>query len=150
MYIYMRAYSSKTRPNWDFKIEDKVHMISRITHVHWRSRVLIHVHANVRAALHIQRWHPNGWTDRDPNWYKHTLGQSAQVMEVAVVPRKWENEGESTWVEHSGTAISRSVEQKKEKSWWISESTWMEHAASTKRECAARAARIVWSKTKVA
>jgi hypothetical protein len=53
-----------------------------------------------RAALHIQRWHPNGLNDRDPNWYKHSLGQSAQVMGVgvriarnyggAVVPRKRE------------------------------------------------------------
>jgi hypothetical protein len=40
-----------------------VHMISRITHVHWRSRVRIH----------------------DPNWYnKHSLGKSAHVMAVAV------------------------------------------------------------------
>jgi hypothetical protein len=59
-------------------------MISRITHVHWRSRVRIHARANVRAALHIQRWRPNGWTDRDPNWYKHSLGQSAQVLGVGV------------------------------------------------------------------
>jgi hypothetical protein len=42
-----------------------------------RSRVRIH-------ALHIQRWRPNGWTEWDPNWYKHSLGQSAQVMGVGV------------------------------------------------------------------
>jgi hypothetical protein len=59
-------------------------MISRITHVHWRSRVRIHARANERAALHIQRWRPNGWTDRDPHWYKHSLGQSAEVMGVGV------------------------------------------------------------------
>jgi hypothetical protein len=29
--------------------------------------------AFMRAALHIQRWRPNGWTDRGPNWYKHSL-----------------------------------------------------------------------------
>jgi hypothetical protein len=49
-----------------------------------RSRVRIHARANVRTALHIQRWRPNGWTDQDPNWYKHSLGQSAQVMGVGV------------------------------------------------------------------
>jgi hypothetical protein len=27
---------------------------------------------------------PNVWTDRDPDWYKHSLGQSAQVMGVGV------------------------------------------------------------------
>jgi hypothetical protein len=62
-------------------------MISRIKHVHWPSRVRFHARderANVRAALHIKRWRPNGWTDRDPNWYKHSLGQSAQVMGVGV------------------------------------------------------------------
>jgi hypothetical protein len=40
--------------------------------------------AFVRAALHIQRWRPNGWTDQNPNWYKHSLGQSTQVMGVGV------------------------------------------------------------------
>jgi hypothetical protein len=41
-------------------------------------------HANVRATLHVQRWRPNGKTDREPNWYKHSMGQSAQVMGVGV------------------------------------------------------------------
>jgi hypothetical protein len=37
-----------------------------------------------RAALHIQRWRPNGWTDRDQIWDKHSLGQSGHVMGVGV------------------------------------------------------------------
>jgi hypothetical protein len=63
------------------------------TNTHWGNRHILHqsaiasahdARANVRAALHIQRWRPNGCTDRDPNWYKHLLGQSAQVMGVGV------------------------------------------------------------------
>jgi hypothetical protein len=64
-----------------------------------RARVYAHKRAYT-DKLHIQRWRPNGWTDRDPNWYKHSLGQSAQVMVVgaraarnrgaAAVPRKRE------------------------------------------------------------
>jgi hypothetical protein len=46
-----------------------------------RARVCVHKRAYT-DTLHIQRWRPNGWTDRDPNWYKHSLGQSAQVMGV--------------------------------------------------------------------
>jgi hypothetical protein len=116
-------------------------MISRITHVHWRSRVRIHARANVHTTLHIQHWRPNGWTVRDPNWYKHSLGQSAQVMGVGVgiaraaraimaaqssrASSKRENERETreymngtwrcSWREHGarvyGTRISWSVEQ---------------------------------------
>jgi hypothetical protein len=56
-----------------------MHMISRITHV---SVAISSAHSC--AALHIQRWRPNGWTDRDPNWYKHSFGQSALVMGVGV------------------------------------------------------------------
>jgi hypothetical protein len=62
-------------------------MIPVSIYFHWRARVRIHAHAprtNVRATLHIQRWRPNGFTDRNPNWYKHSLGQSAQVMGVGV------------------------------------------------------------------
>jgi hypothetical protein len=59
-------------------------MISKITQVHWRSPVRIDACANVRSTLHIQRRRTHGWTDLDPNWYKHSLGQSAQVMEVGV------------------------------------------------------------------
>jgi hypothetical protein len=54
-------------------------------YVHWRSRERIHVRAaraNVRARLHIQRWRPNGCIDRDQNWYKHSLWQSAQHTRV--------------------------------------------------------------------
>jgi hypothetical protein len=40
------------------------------------------VRANVRAALHIQHRRPNGWADRGPHWYKHLLGQWAEVMGV--------------------------------------------------------------------
>jgi hypothetical protein len=29
-----------------------------------------------------QRWRPNGRTDRNPNWYKHSLGQSSQFTRV--------------------------------------------------------------------
>jgi hypothetical protein len=49
------------------------------------NRDRVFMRANVRAALHIQRWRPNGWTHRDPNWYKHSLEQSAQVMGVAIM-----------------------------------------------------------------
>jgi hypothetical protein len=45
-------------------------MIPVSIYVHWRTRVRIHAdaaRANVRATLHIQRWRPNGCTDRDPN-----------------------------------------------------------------------------------
>jgi hypothetical protein len=64
------------------------------TNTHWkngqkvwgrRSRVRIDARsalANVRAAPHIQLKRPNGWTDRAPHWYKHTLGQWAGVMGV--------------------------------------------------------------------
>jgi hypothetical protein len=62
------------------------------TNTHWGNRhnlrvsaiasAHIHAHANVRAAPHIQHWRPNGWTNRDPNWYKHSLGQSAQFTPV--------------------------------------------------------------------
>jgi hypothetical protein len=38
--------------------------------------------ANVRAAQHIQHRRSNGWADRGPNWYKHLLGQWAEVMGV--------------------------------------------------------------------
>jgi hypothetical protein len=64
-----------------------------------RARVCVHKRAYT-DKLHIQRWRPNGWTDRDPNWYKYSLDQSAQVMGVGVraarnrgstvVPRKRE------------------------------------------------------------
>jgi hypothetical protein len=62
------------------------------------ARVCVCVHKRAYTEkLHIQRWRPNGWTDRDPNWYNHSLGQSAQVMGVgernrggAAVPRKRE------------------------------------------------------------
>jgi hypothetical protein len=50
-----------------------------------RSRVRIHARAaraNVRTTLHIQRWRTNGLTDRELNWYKHSLGQSAQFTRV--------------------------------------------------------------------
>jgi hypothetical protein len=46
------------------------------------ARVCVHIRAYT-DKLHIQHWQPNGWTDRDPNWYKHSLGQLAQVMGVA-------------------------------------------------------------------
>jgi hypothetical protein len=58
--------------------------------------VCVHTRAYT-DKLHIQSWRPHGWTDRDPNWYKHSLAQSAQVMGVgarnrggAAVPRNCE------------------------------------------------------------
>jgi hypothetical protein len=50
-----------------------------------RSRVSIGVcaaRANVSATLHIQHRRPNGWADRGPNWYTHSLEQWAEVMGV--------------------------------------------------------------------
>jgi hypothetical protein len=38
--------------------------------------------ANFLAASHIQHRRPNGWDDGAPNWYKHSLGQWAEVMGV--------------------------------------------------------------------
>jgi hypothetical protein len=38
--------------------------------------------ANVRAAPHIQHRRPKGWADRGLKWYKHSLGQWADVMGV--------------------------------------------------------------------
>jgi hypothetical protein len=41
-----------------------------------RSQVRIDVRAMrgiVRVVLHIQHRRPNGWADRGPNWYKHSL-----------------------------------------------------------------------------
>jgi hypothetical protein len=51
-----------------------------------RESAIASAHSCTRCArkLHIQRWRPNGWTDRDPNWYKQSLGQSAHVMGVGV------------------------------------------------------------------
>jgi hypothetical protein len=77
-------------------------------------------YAFMRAALHIQCWRPNGWTDRDPNWNKHSLGQSAQVMGVGK-----RGAGER--------ARSARVNQ-----WNM----------AAKRECAARVSRVAWSKKK--
>jgi hypothetical protein len=101
-------------------------MISQIHQVHWRSRVRIYARANVRSTLHIQRWRPNSWTDREPNWYKHSLGQSGQAMGVGVrialaarnyggevVPRKRE----------AGERVRILWSKKKENSCGISEST---------------------------
>jgi hypothetical protein len=54
-----------------------VHVISVSIYVLWRARVRVHARsarANVRTTLHIQRWRPHGWTDRDPNWYKRLIG----------------------------------------------------------------------------
>jgi hypothetical protein len=48
-----------------------------------RARVCVHKRAST-DNLHIQRWRPNGWTDRDSNWFKHSLGQSAYIMGVGV------------------------------------------------------------------
>jgi hypothetical protein len=45
------------------------------SYVHWRGRVC--------TTLHIQRWRPNGCTDRDTNWHKYSLGQSAQFTRVS-------------------------------------------------------------------
>jgi hypothetical protein len=39
---------------------------------HVRVRVCVHKRAYT-DKLHIERWRPNGWTDRDPNWYKHFI-----------------------------------------------------------------------------
>jgi hypothetical protein len=36
----------------------------------------------LRAAPHIQYRRPSGWTGRDPNWYKHSLGKWADVTGV--------------------------------------------------------------------
>jgi hypothetical protein len=36
----------------------------------------------MRAAPHIHHRRKNGWTNRAPNWYKHSLGQCAEVMGV--------------------------------------------------------------------
>jgi hypothetical protein len=50
-----------------------------------RSRVHIDVRAaraNMCAEVHIQHRRPNGWADRGPNWYKHSLEQWAEVMGV--------------------------------------------------------------------
>jgi hypothetical protein len=60
-------------------------MIPVSMYVHWRARVRIHARAaraNVRVTLPVQRWRPNGCTDRGPNWFKHSLGQSAQFTRV--------------------------------------------------------------------
>jgi hypothetical protein len=35
--VYMFVNSSKSRPNYDAKIQDKVQMIPEICHVHWLS-----------------------------------------------------------------------------------------------------------------
>jgi hypothetical protein len=43
-----------------------------------RSRVRI----DVRVALHIQHRRPNGWADRGPHSYKHSLEQWSEVMGV--------------------------------------------------------------------
>jgi hypothetical protein len=57
------------------------------TNAHWnyamkiggrRSRVRI----DACAASHIQHRRPNCWTGRDPNWYKHSLEQWAEVMVI--------------------------------------------------------------------
>jgi hypothetical protein len=50
-----------------------------------RSRVRIDVRAaraNVRIAVHIQHRPPNGWADRAPHWYKHSLEQWAEAMGI--------------------------------------------------------------------
>jgi hypothetical protein len=50
-----------------------------------RSRVHIDVRAaraNMCAEVHIQHRRPNGWADRGPNWYKHSLEQWAEVSVV--------------------------------------------------------------------
>jgi hypothetical protein len=50
-----------------------------------RSRVRIDeraARANVHAALHIQHRRPNGWADRGPNRYKHSLEKWAEVIGV--------------------------------------------------------------------
>jgi hypothetical protein len=49
-YVYMLAYSSKTRPNSDSIYEDVVHMIHEIGHVHWLSNHLLTGAVNARQA----------------------------------------------------------------------------------------------------
>jgi hypothetical protein len=46
-----------------------------------RSREQIDARA-ARAPPHIHHMRPNSWVDLGPNWYKHLLGQWAEVMEV--------------------------------------------------------------------
>jgi hypothetical protein len=63
-----------------------------------RARVCVHTRAYT-DKLHIQRWRPNGWPDRDPNLYKYSFGaigtsylsrlaRSARNRGGAAVPRK--------------------------------------------------------------
>jgi hypothetical protein len=153
-------------------------MLSKIHQVHWRLRVRIHARTtceNVCATLHIQRWRPNGWTDRDPKWYKHSLGQSAHVMGVGVcIARTSHNYG--------GAAVPR-MRKAGERAWSARVHEWnmaaqpprarcasvrcahivergakegtklwnlREYMNATIRECAARAARMAWSTKSVA
>jgi hypothetical protein len=93
-----------------------MYMIPVSVCVHWRSRVCIHARAaraNMRAALLTQRWRPNGWTDRYQNWYKHSLGQSAQVMGVGVrVACNWGGEAVTRKRESGEHARSASVHER--------------------------------------
>jgi hypothetical protein len=71
-----------------------------------RSRVCIDAHAersNVRTEPHIQHRRPTGWADRGPHWYKHLLGQWAEVMGVG--DRQWSLMCAQTCAQHHLSSI---------------------------------------------
>jgi hypothetical protein len=117
--------------------------------------------ANVHATLHIQRWRPNGSTDRDPNWYKHSLGKSAQVtgVDVRVARARAARNPAGTAVRRKrkvgeqarGGRRSAKRENKREAREYMN-GIWRhirsERDARMCAPCAQRAYRGAWSKTK--
>jgi hypothetical protein len=69
-----------------------------------RSLERIDARTNVRVAPHVHHRRPNGCADRGPHWYKHLLGQWAEV--VGVGDRDWALMRAQTCAHHHLSRIS--------------------------------------------
>jgi hypothetical protein len=111
-----------------------------------RARVCVHKRAYT-DKLHIQRWRPNGWTDRDPHWYKHSLGQSAQVMGVG------ERVARAIGAAQPSPASAKRENERKAREYM--NETWRHNRREREaRVCGSRiaqgASRLAWSKNTIA